>query len=91
MARTTPELASLLQASAPQLPNDVWPFTRNRRFHGYSSESGFESGILLSQSQNLTTCPPAVRAFAGIESKYPTQYNYVYIGDKYVGCKDISH
>ncbi|GBM90151.1 hypothetical protein AVEN_20276-1 [Araneus ventricosus] len=63
MARTTPELAPPLQASAPHQRKGVWPLRMIQRatgpIHGGSSvESGFEPTILRSRGRDLTTRPP---------------------------------
>ncbi|GBM91624.1 hypothetical protein AVEN_166667-1 [Araneus ventricosus] len=63
MTRTTPELASPLQTSAPHQREDVWPLRMIWRttgpIHGGSSvESGFEPAALRSRGRDLTTRPP---------------------------------
>ncbi|GBO18180.1 hypothetical protein AVEN_271760-1 [Araneus ventricosus] len=59
MTRTTPELAPLLQISAPHYQDDVWPptydLTCNRPTYngGSSVESGFKPGTLRPRSRDL--------------------------------------
>ncbi|GBL59336.1 hypothetical protein AVEN_180989-1 [Araneus ventricosus] len=63
MKRTTPELAPLLQSSAPHPQEDIGPLRMLCRatgpiLGGSSVDSGLESGTLCLRNRDLTTGPP---------------------------------